>query len=148
VARTGTEDGTGSAGGTSVEGCRKDNLVVVEEKVVLVIVEVLVKIGEEGDERKDEDVEDGTGGENIASFFTNLESSPSSDSSSITSLLVTSAHALTLASSSVSFPWFMIVARKGRATQNTAQRWVVSRHTAMQGLVMLALSHRRAGLVC
>jgi len=119
VARTGTEDGTGSAGGTSVEGCRKDTLVVVEEKVVLVIVEVLVKIGEEGDERKDEDVEDGTGGVNIASFFTNSESSPSSDSSSITSLLVTSAHALTLASSSVNFPWLMIVARKGRAEHST-----------------------------
>jgi len=63
VARTDTEAGTGTEGETSVEGCRKDSLVVVEEKVVLVIVEVLVKIGEGVDERKEEDVEDGTGGE-------------------------------------------------------------------------------------
>ena len=63
MARTDTEAGTGTEGETSVEGWRKDSLVVVEEKVVLVIVEVLVKIGEEGDERKEEDVEDGTGGE-------------------------------------------------------------------------------------
>ena len=55
-ARTGTEAGAGSVEGTSVEGedvekrgCRKDNLVVVEEKVVLVMVEVLVKMGEGGD---------------------------------------------------------------------------------------------------
>ena len=56
MARTGTEAGAGSVEGTSVEGedvekrgCRKDNLVVVEEKVVLVMVEVLVKMGEGGD---------------------------------------------------------------------------------------------------
>ena len=36
---------------------------MVEEKVVLVIVEVLVKMGEVDDEGKEEDVEDGTGGE-------------------------------------------------------------------------------------
>ena len=70
VARTDTEAGTGTEGETSVEGCRKDNLVVVEEKVVLVIVEVLVKIGEEGDESKEEDVEDGTGGEKYRAVHT------------------------------------------------------------------------------
>ena len=60
VARAGTVEGT-SVEGEDVEkrGCRKDNLVVVEEKVVLVMVEVLVKMGEGGDERKEEDVETG-----------------------------------------------------------------------------------------
>ena len=69
AAGTVTEAGTGSGEETKTEEevvemrGRKDNLVVVEEKVVLVIVEVLVKMGEEGDESKEEDVEDGTGGE-------------------------------------------------------------------------------------
>ena len=85
---------------------------MVEEKVVLVIDEVLVKMGEVDDEGKEEDMEDGTGGENIGSCSVggnmghcfSLVSSSSSDSSSVTSLLVTSAHALSLASSTVSFP--------------------------------------------
>ena len=54
MARTGTEAGTGTEGETSVEGWRKDTLVVVEEKVVLVTVEVLVKMGEVDDEGKEE----------------------------------------------------------------------------------------------
>ena len=106
---------------------------MVEEKVVLVIVEVLVKMGEVDDERKEEDVEDGTGEENMGNFFTRSKSSPSSDSLSITSLLVTRAYALSLASSSVSFPWLMVVVRRGRVTHSTAQGWVVSRHTARAG---------------
>jgi len=116
VARTGTEAGTGTEGETRVEGCRKDNLVVVEEKVVLVIEEVLVKIGEGGDERKEEDVEDGTGGENMGHFFTRpgdkywavhcSSSSSSSDSSSDITPPVAGAQALAraLAYSLVSFP--------------------------------------------
>ena len=38
AAGTATEAGTGSEGGNSVEGCRKDSLVVVEEKVVLSLI--------------------------------------------------------------------------------------------------------------
>ena len=130
MARTGTEAGTGTEGETSVEGCRKDSLVVVEEKVVLVIVEVLVKMGEVDDEGKEEDVEDGTGEENMGSFITRSNSSPSSDSLSITSLLVASAHALSLASSTVSFPWLMVVVRKGKVTHSTAQGWLLGRNTS------------------
>ena len=83
----------------------KDKVGVVEEKVVLVEEEVLVKMGEEGNEKKGEDVEDGTGVESIGSFITRSRSS-SSDSLSVTALPVTGAHslALALASSTVIFP--------------------------------------------
>jgi len=129
VARTGTEAGTGSVEGTSVEvedverRGKKDNLVVVEEKVVLVVAEVLVKMGEVNDEGKEEDMEDGTVEEIVGHFFTrsgdkywavhsSSSSSTSSDSSLVTApqvegsqaLALGSILALALASSTVSFP--------------------------------------------